>query len=163
MEAKPPLRFRKLRIACVVAVFAAWLSSHFWYVTAFCGTRHKGITVQSLRGECQVCFESNTSEYELPNIGIRVEPVSGEYSDNSDVRQFNWGGIWGTWNVQDALFPTLRQTFFGCKYYWLVLVSLAILLIPNEWLRLRFSLRTLLIATTVVAVGLGLIIWLARK
>jgi hypothetical protein len=32
----------------------------------------------------------------------------------------------------------------------------------SPWLRRQFSLRTLLIATTLVAVGLGLAVWAAR-
>jgi hypothetical protein len=44
--------------------------------------------------------------------------------------------------------------------YWpLVVVALTLLVIP--WLPWRFSLRTLLIATTLVTVGLGLIIYAA--
>jgi hypothetical protein len=46
------------------------------------------------------------------------------------------------------------------------LVLVAALCATTPWLRerpWRFSLRTLLIATTLVAVGLGLIVWLARS
>jgi hypothetical protein len=44
---------------------------------------------------------------------------------------------------------------------WIVLLVVsAIAGVP--WLRFRFSLRTLLIATTLVAVVLGLIVWAAR-
>ena len=48
--------------------------------------------------------------------------------------------------------------------YWLpCLAAATIALLP--WLKWskRFSLRTLLIATTLVAVALGLIVWAARK
>jgi hypothetical protein len=46
--------------------------------------------------------------------------------------------------------------------YWsLVLVSAALAIGP--WLRYRFSLRTLLIATTLAAVVLGLIVWAASR
>ena len=43
-------------------------------------------------------------------------------------------------------------------YWWPVLLAAAFATAP--WLRWRFSLRTLLIATTLVAVVLGLIVWL---
>jgi hypothetical protein len=43
-------------------------------------------------------------------------------------------------------------------YWFLVLISAALAAIA--WLPWRFSLRTLLIAMTLVAVGLGLIVWL---
>jgi hypothetical protein len=35
--------------------------------------------------------------------------------------------------------------------------------VPWTWWTNRFSLRTLLIATTLVAVGMGLIVWAARS
>ncbi len=55
--------------------------------------------------------------------------------------------------------PTLFR--FDLPYWSPVTASLALGLAP--WLiRPRFSLRTLLVATTLAAVGLGLIVWLAR-
>jgi hypothetical protein len=45
-------------------------------------------------------------------------------------------------------------------HWFLVLLSAAFATAP--WIRWRFSLRTLLIATTLVAVVLGLIVWAAR-
>ncbi len=44
---------------------------------------------------------------------------------------------------------------------WSLVVPMAILA-AVPWIRWRFSLRTLLIATTLVAVVLGLIVWLVR-
>ncbi len=41
-------------------------------------------------------------------------------------------------------------------HWWLVAIAVTFAALP--WLSLRFSLRTLLIATTLVAVGLGIII-----
>jgi hypothetical protein len=46
-----------------------------------------------------------------------------------------------------------------CFSYWLLSVS-TIILAALPWLRWRFTLRTLLIAMTLVAVVLGLIVWL---
>jgi hypothetical protein len=46
--------------------------------------------------------------------------------------------------------------------YWM-LTSAAILVARAPWLPWRFSLRTLLIATTLLAVVLGLTVWAARK
>ena len=43
-----------------------------------------------------------------------------------------------------------------------ITVSSDFLIAAAPWLRWRFSLRTLLIATTLVAVVLGLIVWAAR-
>jgi hypothetical protein len=50
---------------------------------------------------------------------------------------------------------------------WMVslweLVGVTAVFVPIPWMRWRFSLRTLLITTTLVAVGLGLIVWAARR
>ena len=45
-------------------------------------------------------------------------------------------------------------------YWFLVLLSAVFAAAP--WIRHQFSLRTLLIATTLIAVLLGLIVWLVR-
>ena len=45
--------------------------------------------------------------------------------------------------------------------YWF-LVALGVILAAASWVRWRFTLRTLLIVTTLVAVVLGLIVWLVR-
>jgi hypothetical protein len=45
-------------------------------------------------------------------------------------------------------------------YWFPVLISGVLAAVP--WIRWRFSLRTLLIATTIIAVVLGLIVWLRR-
>jgi hypothetical protein len=44
---------------------------------------------------------------------------------------------------------------------WILVLSIAALA-ALPWLRTRFSLRTLLIVTTLVAVGLGMVVYLAR-
>lgn len=45
--------------------------------------------------------------------------------------------------------------------YWF-LVTITASLSTAPWLRWRFSLRTLLLATTLVAIGLGMIMWMSR-
>ncbi len=57
-----------------------------------------------------------------------------------------------------------RETYCGLTlpYWFNVLLTFGVTVCPwirLEWFR-RFSVRTLLIATTLVAVGLGLIVWL---
>jgi hypothetical protein len=48
-------------------------------------------------------------------------------------------------------------------HWFLIMVSATIAAIPlAPWLRLRFSLRTLLLATTLIAVVLGIIVWMSR-
>jgi hypothetical protein len=141
--------------ACVLLV-VLWVQSYVWLANVWGGTRQTGVTIQSLRGECQLGIVANKDEYLPPYTGMRFERVSGEYSDNSDVRELNWGGFWATWDTQDDLYPQLRHSFIGCRYSLLVIAfgGLAAL----SWRPWRFSLRTLLIATTLVAVGLGIVV-----
>jgi hypothetical protein len=56
--------------------------------------------------------------------------------------------------------PAGEPRFLMFPHWIVVIVSGAVAIMP--WLRWRFSLRTLLIATTVVAVVLGLIVYVSR-
>jgi hypothetical protein len=91
-------------------------------------------------------------------------------TDASDYEKFS--GRW-MWLVRPSDPAWAKQTNHGFLYYsrsgmnlvgipsWLAVISTAGLAIV-PWLICRFSLRTLLIATTLVAVGLGLIVWGTR-
>jgi hypothetical protein len=46
-------------------------------------------------------------------------------------------------------------------YWCLILISVAFAAVP--WIHWRFSLRTLLIATTLIAVVLGLIVYVSQR
>jgi hypothetical protein len=93
------------------------------------------------------------------------------------VEVFDWGlyrqrftEINGSIEIpRDARPPILRSLLFSYrKYgdgvivvipYWFIGTAiLAFGAVP--WLRWRFTLRTLLVATTLVAAGLGLIVWM---
>jgi hypothetical protein len=53
----------------------------------------------------------------------------------------------------------------GVSYIWIpywFLIPLSVIAAAAPWLRHRFSLRTLLIATTLIAVVLGMIVWMSR-
>src|SRR6476469_5066865 len=73
------------------------------------------------------------------------------FDDSSHSLHWYRGVVWPWTNRRDmAVLP-----------YWF-LVSLSVIFAVGPWirqLRWRFSLRTLLIATTLVAVVLGLIVW----
>jgi hypothetical protein len=61
---------------------------------------------------------------------------------------FGWGEI-------------LEQRFLMAPHWFLIGLSIA--MSGLSWLRWRFRLRTLLIAMTLVAVVLGLIVWLSAR
>ena len=59
--------------------------------------------------------------------------------------------------------PRLGKVLFRIPIWLTVLVTAILASAPWRWtVERRFSLRTLLIATTLVAVGLGLIVWMTR-
>ncbi len=60
-----------------------------------------------------------------------------------------------------ALSPVPASQHFSVPYF--VLFEILFAFIVLAWTDWRFSLRTLLIATTLVAVVLGLIVWLSRR
>jgi hypothetical protein len=92
--------------------------------------------------------------------------------------QVDWasqpGGVVAPYNWR----YTATKPFFPTKSHWVdwsnrpgvfrvaishwLLIPLVAALAAATWLRWRFSLRSLLIATTLVAVGLGLIVWMTR-
>ena len=61
--------------------------------------------------------------------------------------------------------PPIEARYYLYVPFWLLMtfaVVVASLPAATPWFSLHFSLRTLLIATTLVAVGLGLIAWLTK-
>ena len=134
---------RYLRIAWSVAwglacglLIVLWVRSYSRLDALFC--EHLRNVVSS-RGE--LCFSCSVSAPPtIPVTEHRFGPFSTMSFANSDkyVQVGNEG-----WAI-----PT-----------WLPIV-LAGSLLPIPWLRVRFSLRTLLIATTLIAAVLGLIVWL---
>jgi hypothetical protein len=80
-------------------------------------------------------------------VASRIEENYSPRSLRTDVLGFDGG-------------TTTRGSWVRIPYWFLVGLTAAILVAP--WLRWRFSLRTLLIATTLVAVVLGFLVWLSR-
>ena len=81
-----------------------------------------------------------------------------------------WSVIWGLAAVLlialwvflgFAYSSTSHGVFIRAPYSAVVLAAIAVSIVP--WFHCRFTIRTLLIATTLVAVVLGLIAWGAAK
>jgi hypothetical protein len=144
------MKLRKLRlawsvacgIACVLLI-VLWVRS-YWWMEQLSGplSRTRILVVGSIEG------------------GLLVQ-----------VPFHDWGYIWKV--RSNSLKSGGRSSFrFGsefrripegfCLPHWSLVVLYATLA-AVPWLRWRFSLRTLLIATTAIAVVLGLIVWAASK
>jgi hypothetical protein len=163
-----PMRFRKLRIVwsvgwgiAAVLLVMLWVRSYYThdaisakispispkriYMTSWLGSIHVGCT-----------------DWPIPT-GIEVQTwrrLATPTEEWSRLRELASG--WGPLLPE----PTLSFRRGPASHPWQlwtphwICTVLAGTLAALPWLRRRFSLRTLLIATTLVAVVLGLIVWL---
>ncbi len=151
------MRFRKLRItwtvfcgiACVLLI-ALWVRS---YDTKDMIAGHTSQT----RGICAYSVEGW-----LDVSATTVRDTSRNYGWHVTIGELDPGYHKPT--LWRHVFPNFEGSTFrsGFHYqipYWF-LISTSFIFAPVPRLRWRFSLRTLLIATTLVAVALGLIVWL---
>ena len=150
------MRFRKLRIAWSVGWSIAYLLLIVLWVRSF--SRWDGIEVPMVRMN-----------------GISVSSVHGVVILDTFSERYGKQRL-TSWHVYSSkLTPDIAENFVGqptfrislSKFvseilfpHW-VCVSIAGVLAALPWLPRRFSLRTLLIATTLVAVVLGIIVWAA--
>jgi len=148
------MSFRKLRIAWSVAwgivallLCVLWARS-YWWVDQIIVRETKAflVGVASLPGAFGIGIGENT----------RPDPIS---SSMATVDWLEVGGypsrIWGMFALQELGFIS--------PYWFLILVAVVGTIAPwRRELPWRFSLRTLLIATTLVAVVLGTIIYVVR-
>ncbi len=170
MEAKSPLRFRKLRIAWSVAwglacvlLIVLWVRSYMQWdriVIRLCG-KH-GVQISHVAGQSrltvfkvhrqsfwQAFWQPDDTRYWYEKKSVeewRMTSYPGNISTSPSFLIAQVPAGWG-W--------TLRSP------YWFI-VSLVSMLAIAPWIRWRFTLRTLLIATTLISVGLGTIVLLSR-
>jgi hypothetical protein len=155
------MRFRKLRIAfssiCAIAcvpLCVLWVRS-YWQVEMI------GVPLTS-----KYYFGAASQ----PGcIGFTIHPL-GQLS-RSQIKRFqsypteswletvrqerlpNISRVWGTFDFQ-------RYSYIAPDWFVLIVIATFATL---PWLRWRFSLRTLLIAVTAIAVVLGLVVWSIRR
>jgi hypothetical protein len=148
------MRFRKLRIAfsatCLIAcvlLIVLWVRSYSYYD---CMDSHlassRVLAIASDVGGVGVFW--NFVDFDLENGNGDFELAVRDFAPSLSALGFslNWeGGLYG------ARVP-----------YWFLIVAIAVapVVINRRW---RFTLRILLIATTLVALVLGLIVWASRQ
>jgi hypothetical protein len=164
------MRFRKLRIAWSVAWGSAsvllimlWVRSYWRYdMLAF---PSQSIGLGSIQGEL-VYSSTNFPSNSWPKF-IRVGPQSQQWTVHSESITGNTGfplmkdGQPVTRTIGFGWFSSVHWLYVFVPHWFLVLVTTAAAFTPWILRKNRFSLRTLLIATTLVAVVLGLAIWAA--
>jgi hypothetical protein len=143
------MRFRKLRIAWsvlwgVVAVLLCvlWVQSYSRFGSIVVPSHYKSSTGRIESGYGKVLVTWQTHDY----------PRSWEITSS---RIFS-SNMWREWRWHFSS----EYVEIGCPYWALVVASAAVA--ACSWLRWRFSVRTLLIATTLVAVVLGAIVYASR-
>jgi hypothetical protein len=161
---------RKLRIAfsitcgvlCLLLV-VLWVRSYWWLDTVqHLTTGSGGYGVVSDRG--QLIFntfnhpQNNASRYFL-NSRWRM----GQTSQSEVPLSRRRGPTPVAWRVVQQQSP-YQSTRFAVPYWFPLLIVVVVSAIPAiPWMLFSFSLRSLLIATTLVAVALWLVVWAARS
>jgi hypothetical protein len=181
------MRYRKLRIAwSVVWSLAAVLFCLLWVISYWCfgsieyrlsstsnlmvncvkGCTYMGtmldtdaddwnVTIEPLSSSVRSTVEEVRSENVTKNIDVFV-PIDWEHDLHEGM---NWRGHFGF-----GLSHSLGFQFITAPNWFLAVISATFAVAPWK-LRLlrRFSLRTLLITTTLVALVLGLVVWATRQ
>ena len=152
------MRFRNLRIAfsatrliaCVLLI-ALWVRSYQWVEAIRLTAAPNGGAIQclSIPGRFAIGQLNPAKPWSFFKMSA-AEWKNVIVTTQGNIPSETWGGIIRNKAVDQLFIP----------YWMLVLLSVAIASAP--WLPWRFTLRTLLIATTLVALVLGMIVWLSR-
>jgi hypothetical protein len=161
MEAKPSVRFRKLRIAwsvtwgiAAVLLFVLWVRSYSYVERALCTVNETFVYVASLPGSLGVAVIPEESVD--PWIIYRQPTDEWLKSGQRGWLDRGWGGFY---------FDYVDEPTCAAPYWFWLLIPLTLSVAPwlSHWKQVSFSLRSLLIAMALVAAGLGLIVWASRK
>jgi hypothetical protein len=107
--------------------------------------------VYSVEGRLAIEKRNYSSADLWSHIATRFDGPQTHYDDN-DQRVSN---VW----FQVTRYSSFNQ--YVVPYWFCVIIPAAIAVAP--WFRCRFSLRTLLITMMLIAVVLGLIVWLSKE
>jgi hypothetical protein len=104
------------------------------------------------------------------SCGLRLASFHGRIGGEPDDTATEWrwlsetvnldGFDWVKWDRATPRWILKNDGTISVPHWFPI--SIAGILSAAQWLPRRFTVRTLLIATTLVAVGLGLIVWLSR-
>jgi hypothetical protein len=152
-----PMRYRKLRIAWSVAwsvasvlLIGLWGRSYWWLDGATL-TRSAGkLTMTSFNGSVDLSLTA----FDRPAVNDFTWTLG--HRPDQDLADWFAKRPWFVW-VGNATWTNVALP------YWAVSLPTATLAVAPwiQWSK-RFSLRTLLIATTLIAVVLGIIVWMTR-
>src|SRR5689334_10280525 len=146
------MKYRKLRIAwsvwwgigCITFV-ALWVLSYVWQAKGWVTTKHTSVVLDSLRGEFAVQLCSTESEVQVPPIAMKLKPIPEWENYHGDDRIIDFASFGLVLNQPDDFDPRGTYSLVAFPHWFLTAFFATLAAVP--WLRLRFSLRTLLIAT----------------
>ena len=142
-----------LALSACVLVVGVWVRSYFGNDFVFKRLAAREITVQTSRGALNVWTISPAPQLPYQNTDWSI---GRDWSGSNAV----------AWNLGDG---TPVTEWFGFRFGWssrnsVVSIPFLAIVLPLAlaaalpWTKQRFSLRTLLIATTLVAVALGIVV-----
>lgn len=152
------MKYRKVRIAWSVAwaivslsLIVFWVCSYWWYGSILCPLpSQRGVHVKYAQGQLAAFFgDAGDYDFDLDGSPILTRGDQTMIGHTDSYSHFiSWRGFH---RGKDSIYFPM---------WFPVAVTAAFAALP--WLRWRFSLRTLLIGMTAIAVVLGLVIWAAR-
>jgi hypothetical protein len=132
--------------ACVLLV-SLWVRSYWWYDSIVAQvSRTNGLGVTSMEGRILLKYDADW-DTQTATWEVFSQKASEELRDFVFQSWPSFGITWDSGFVEGAV-----------PHWFLAVLPAAIAAASWTWGKWRFSLRTLLIATTLVAVGLGAIV-----
>jgi hypothetical protein len=152
------MKHRKLRIAWSVAWGIATVFFIVQWVRSYRTTElivrlDPGNKVTTIGSNCGVVYFAKTT-LRPTSLGPAQPPPTPHWWQYQSVAAERNGHTSFAWKSG----PTFSILYI--PYWFFVVISSAIGSLA--WLSARFSLRTLLVATTIIALGLGAVMWVAR-
>lgn len=155
------MTFRKWRIAfsaiavvgCVM-LGALWLRS-FWTMDALCArsTGAGSIVVVSILGEIELRSDQTATDIAPPPMSLYTGQIWHDQLDDSYRLWFE--PEFAGFSFRSAKLADLE---IDIPYWFIIVLAGALGIAP--WLSRRFSLRTLLLTATTIAIGLGMLLLL---
>jgi hypothetical protein len=161
------MKYRKLRIAwsvgwglAAVLLIVLWVRSYWWkdWVTAPI-SRTQAVSLNSSQGRLRVRLGPMPSQ----SIPLFSHYSLAKFEKDADESLGEMGP--GVTTFKAPLSPVFGRSIdgkFSVAHGLVVLFFAALGVVAAPCIKWRFTLRTLLIATTLVAVVLGLVVWAAR-
>jgi hypothetical protein len=158
-----PMKHRKLRIAWSVAwgalaalLIVLWVRS-YWRTTYIVGqissSLYFQVSLQPGTFGLLTSSESGVAPWTVSHVSSEewMRDFEKQKAVGGYISGTHWSPVWGTFFFQNEK---------NVPFWFLLGVVAA--MSGVSWFRWRFTLRTLLIATTLVAAGLGLIMWAGK-